>query len=73
MCTFVCVCVCVCACSPQRELALKLLDVVKVATVVKELPFQSFIYSPTTTFDYITDAFMSVPSRFNGSDDLVHI
>jgi len=64
----VCVCVCVCVSSPQRELASELLDVVKVATVVKELSSQSFIYPPTTKFDYITDAFMSVESRFNDSD-----
>lgn len=51
--------------SPQRELASELIDVVKVATVVKELPSQSFIYSPTTTFDYVTDAFRSVLSCFN--------
>lgn len=39
-----------------------LLDVVKVATVVKKIQAHSFIYSPTTTFDYnITDALMSPP------------
>lgn len=36
---------------------------VKVATVVKKIPSQAFIYSPTTTFDYIADAFMSALSR----------
>lgn len=64
-------------CSPQRELASKLLDVVKVATVVKEPPSQSFIYPPTTKFDYITAAFMSVLSYFNDTDSsspaLIHI
>lgn len=36
------------------SLASKLLDVVKVATVVRELPSQSFIYPPTTKFDRVT-------------------
>ncbi len=50
VCVHICVCVCVCVRvdSPQRELASELLDMVKVATVVKELPSESFIYSHTT-------------------------
>lgn len=58
-------CVCVAA---HRELASQLLDVVKVATVVKELPCKSFIYSPVTKFDYITSAFNSVLLHFNHSN-----
>lgn len=41
---------------------------VKVATVVKELPSETFIYASTTTFDNIADAFMSVLSRLNDFD-----
>lgn len=46
----VCVSASVCI-NLKRELASKLLDVVKVATVVNKISSQSFIYSPTTTFD----------------------
>lgn len=52
--TYSCVWMHECASRPQRELASKLLDVVKVATVVRELPSQSFIYPPTTKFDHVT-------------------
>lgn len=60
-----CVCVSASVCiNLKRELASKLLDVVKVATVVNKISSQSFIYSPTTTFDWnITDTFMSVLSN----------
>lgn len=56
-----CVCVSASVCiNLKRELASKLLDVVKVATVVNKISYRSFIYSPTTTFHWnITDNFTS--------------